>query len=88
MTIRAARIALAVTAALLMAWTHVGSAQLDRLKDTTPEQRADLQTEFVKSKLGLTAEQEKAVADINLKYAKKMDPIIKGSAGKFMKLVE
>jgi len=34
----------------------------------------------------LTSDQTPKVADINLKYAKRMDPIIKGSAGPLAKI--
>ena len=47
-------------------------AQLDELKNTTPAERASLQTELMKSKLALTPEQTQAVADLNLKYANRM----------------
>ena len=72
--------ALAGTAVLLTAFAFSASAQLDKLKSTTPEQRAGMQTDLMKSTLGLTSEQTPKVADINLKYAKRMDPLIKGSA--------
>src|SRR5262249_235876 len=75
--------ALTVVAVLLLASS--ASAQLAKLKNTTPEQRAEVQTAFMKSKLGLTADQETKVADINLRYAQKMDPIIKGASGLLMK---
>jgi Spy/CpxP family protein refolding chaperone len=71
--------ALTVIAVLLLAFS--ASAQLDKLKNTTPEERAEVQTAFMKSKLGLTADQTTKVADINLRYAQKMDPVIKGSSG-------
>jgi hypothetical protein len=74
---------LAVVAVLSLASS--ASAQLDKLKNTTPEERAEVQTAFLKSKLGLTTDQATKVADINLRYAQKMDPIIKGSSGLLMK---
>ena len=75
-------------AVVLLASALTASAQLDKLKDTTPEERAKAQTVFMKSKLDLTNEQMPKVADINLRYAQKMDPIIKGSGGPFMKMRE
>ena len=56
-------------------------AQLDKLRNTTPAERAGMQTEFMQSKLDLTPDQKRAVTDLNLKYANKMEPVIKGSAG-------
>jgi len=40
----------------------------------------------MKSKLDLTSDQEPQIAAINLKYAQKADPIIKGSSGSLMKM--
>jgi hypothetical protein len=63
-------------------------AQLDELKNTTPGERASLQTELMKSKLALTAEQTQAVADLNLKYANRMESIIKGSSNSLSKMFQ
>jgi hypothetical protein len=63
-------------------------AQLDELKNTTPEERASLQTELMKSMLTLTPEQTQPVADLNLKYANRMEPIIKGSSSSLTKMFE
>jgi hypothetical protein len=63
-------------------------AQLDELKNTTPEERASLQTELVKSMLALTPEQTQTVADLNFKYANRMEPIIKGSSSSLTKMFE
>ena len=63
-------------------------AQLDELKNTTPEERASLQTELMNSMLALTSEQTQAVADLNLQYAKRMEPIIKGSSNSLTKMFE
>lgn len=41
----------------------------ERMAASTPEQRAERQTAQMKTQLALTAEQEKSVAAINLKYA-------------------
>jgi Spy/CpxP family protein refolding chaperone len=42
----------------------------ERLKNTTPEDRADFQTNKMKTLLNLTDEQTAKVREINLKYAK------------------
>ena len=63
-------------------------AQLDELKNTTPVERASLQTELMKSMLALTPEQTQAVADLNLKYANRMEPIIKGSSNSLSKMFQ
>jgi len=61
-------------------------ADLDALKDTTPKERATAQTMMMKSKLDLTEAQTPKLAAINQKYAEKMEPVIKGSEGPFMKM--
>jgi hypothetical protein len=77
------------TAILLLLGASPGArAQFDKLKNTTPEQRAKLQTELMKAKLGLTPEEEAKIAALNLKYAQKMEPVIKGSSGPFMEMRE
>jgi hypothetical protein len=75
---------LLVAACLLIAGT-VFAGDLDALKDTTPAERAKAQTAMMKSKLGLTGEQLEKVEALNLKYAEKMEPVLKGTEGPFMK---
>lgn len=53
------------------------------LTDKTPEERAQFQTNLMKSKLNLDSGQVTQLQAINLKYALKTDPIIKSDAGKF-----
>jgi hypothetical protein len=77
---------LIVTALLLMASAFTASGQLDTLRDTTPEQRAGIQTELMKSRLALTADQTTKVAAINRKYADRMEPVIKSSEGPLAKI--
>lgn len=57
-------------------------------KNTTPGQRAQWQTDLMKNKLQLTDNQTPQVAAINLKYAKQMEPVIKGDGGKLAKFRE
>jgi len=73
---------------LLIASAITASAQLDKLKNTTPQERAKAQTLFMKSKLDLTEAQLPKVEALNLKYAEKLDPVIKGSAGPLVKMQE
>ena len=63
-------------------------AQLDELKNTTPGERASLQTELMKSMLALAPEQTQTVADLNLKYANRMEPTIKSSSNSLTKMFE
>ncbi|WP_295795765.1 hypothetical protein [Mucilaginibacter sp.] len=58
------------------------------LKNATPEQRAQMQTGMMKSKLKLDTNQVLKVQAINLKYAHKFEPIIKGSDGRMKKMKE
>ena len=74
-------LSLAVTAVVLVSGVPTASAQLDKLRNRTPAERAGMQTEFMQSKLDLTPDQKRAVTDLNLKYANKMEPVMKGSAG-------
>jgi hypothetical protein len=48
-------------------------------KHKTPEERAKFQTEMMRTKLNLNAEQQSKIEVINLNYAKKFEPIIKSS---------
>ena len=61
--------------------SRASAADLDALKDTTPAERAKAQTAMMKAKLGLTDAEAAKVGPINLKYAERMEPIIKGSEG-------
>jgi hypothetical protein len=49
------------------------------LKHKTPEERAKFQTEMMRTKLNLNAQQQSKIEVINLNYAKKFEPIIKSS---------
>ncbi|KFF02852.1 hypothetical protein [Chryseobacterium luteum] len=72
---------LLVTAFLCMAFTSL-SAQTKKLKDSTPEQRAKMQTEWMKTKLALNTTQVQQVYTLNLQYAQKNDPVIQSTEGK------
>jgi len=61
------------------------SVNRDSLKNATPEQRAQIQSNMMKNKLALTDDQYKQVSDINLKYARKMDNLKLNGGGKFSK---
>jgi len=77
------RIAVSFAAALL-----IGSAApaQERLANSTPEMRAKIQTELMTKKLGLKADQIPKVQEINLKYARKMQPVLKGNEGPLVKM--
>ena len=71
---------------LLIVVTASAQNEMEKLKSSTPEERARLQTEMMKTKLGLTPDQTPKVAAINQKYAQRMEPIIKGQEGPLMRL--
>jgi len=73
-----------VAAFLCMTLTNV-LAQAQKLKDSTPEQRAKMQTEWMKTKLALNATQVEQVSALNLQYARKNEPIIQSNEGKLSK---
>lgn len=56
------------------------------LKNTTPEQRAQFQTNMMKAKLQLDSVQSTKVQAINLEYAKKLAPVLEDGGGRFAKL--
>ncbi len=58
----------------------------DMIKNSTPEQRAKMQTSMMKAKLQLDTVQVVKVQAINLAAAQKMDPILKSDGRKFAKL--
>ena len=79
-------IALLVAAMSLLIVVAAGAQnEMDKLKSSTPEERARLQTEMMKAKLGLTSDQTPKVAAINQKYAQRMEPIIKSQEGPLMR---
>jgi hypothetical protein len=63
-----------------------GQNNIKDLKNASPEQRAQFQTDMMKSKLKLDPAQLLKVQDINLKYAQKFQPIIKSSDSRFSKM--
>ena len=71
--------ALALSALFFISPARDAAAQMDALKNTTPEERARIQDEMMKKKLDLTPDQQPKIASINLKYAQKMEPLLKGS---------
>jgi hypothetical protein len=56
------------------------------MNESTPEERAQLQTDYMKENLALTPEQEPKIHDLNLKYAKKMQDAYNTTDRKFQKL--
>ena len=60
-------------------------AQSEAIMNSTPEQRAKVLTALMRAKLNLTDEQLPKIEAINLQFAQKMEPVIKGNDGLFAK---
>ncbi|HCN48126.1 MAG TPA: hypothetical protein DIT10_03335 [Chryseobacterium sp.] len=73
-----------VMAFLCTTFTNV-SAQVKKIKDSTPEQRAKMQTEWMTTKLALNTSQIQQISAINLQYAQKNEPIIQSGESKLSK---
>ena len=85
-TRRCAAAALTAIALLLVSTVTAAWAQMDQLKSMPPDERARLQTDMMKKKLGLSPQQTGQVGAINRKYAQQMQPILNSSEGPFMKM--
>jgi hypothetical protein len=80
------RTKLATSLALLIFTLSVNAEDQSYLLNSTPIQRADSQTRFMKNKLGLSDEQVAAVQDINLEFAKRTEPVLKGASINLIKI--
>lgn len=83
------RAALGLLALALWLAPALASAQLQlppELANSTPQERAKVQTLVMKEKLALTPEQLPKVESINLDAAQKMEPVLKGSEGPIVKM--
>jgi Spy/CpxP family protein refolding chaperone len=79
--------ALVLILATVALMTGATAAQdLDTLAKASPEQRANVQTEFMAKRLSLSTDQRTKVAAINLAYAQKAQPILTGSEGTLRKM--
>jgi len=71
---------------LVMLFGQLAMAQkASAMQDKTPQERAKLQTEMMKNKLGLDSSQVKQIEAINLKYAVSNEPVLKGGGSKLAK---
>jgi len=85
------RLTLGVTTALLLASSAAFAqggmqGQMEKLAQTTPEERAKAQTAVMKETLALTDPQVPAVAKINLEIATQMQPVLESSDGPLVKM--
>lgn len=56
------------------------------LLNSTPTERAASQTRFMKTKLNLSQDEVTKIQEINREYAKKIEPVLKGSSFSFLKM--
>ena len=62
-------------------------AQMEELKNSTPEERATLQTDWMKTHLSLDEKATEAVSAINLKYAKETQALMDSGGPKLGKMM-
>jgi hypothetical protein len=83
------KVVLAVLSVCFAAMINTACAQekLDEfMTDTTPEERAQMQTDYMKENLTLTEDQVPRVHEVNLKYSQKMQDAYNSGGGKLQKL--
>lgn len=85
-TTRVWLIVVLMTCTLLLGKSAAAQTSMPDFKNSTPEQRAQFQTQMMTSKLKLDATQATKVQAINLKYAGKMQTIIKNDDSRFSKM--
>lgn len=68
-----------ITRAAVLFLSFASVSAVAGVADSTPAQRAEIQTRVIQEKLKLAPEVLARVQAVNLKYAEKMDPILKGS---------
>jgi hypothetical protein len=56
------------------------------MNETTPEERAKMQTDYMKESLSLTEDQTSQIAAINLKHARKMQDVYNSGGSRIQKL--
>jgi len=67
--------------------TSFAQEKLDEfMTKSSPEERAQMQTEYMKENLSLTEKQVALVSDINVIYSKKMRATYEGETAKFKRL--
>lgn len=74
------------TALLLTSAAAFAQGPLEKLAQTTPEERAKVQTGVMKEKLALTDQQLSDVEKINLDTATRMQPVLASSDGPLIKM--
>lgn len=78
---------LAITAVIALVLPMVAMAQMEEIKNSTPEARAQMQDKWMQSNLALDEKASASVSAINLKYAKETQALVASDSPKFKKLM-
>lgn len=78
---------LAISALIALVLPAVALAQMDEIKNSTPEQRAQMQDKWMQSNLSLDEKTAASVSAINLKYAKETQALVASPSPNFKKLM-
>jgi hypothetical protein len=81
------RALLILSFALLFFMPAVAVAQMDEMKNTTPQERATALTHMMQKDLSLDEKASTAVSEINLKYAKETQALMESSSPQLQKLM-
>jgi hypothetical protein len=73
---------------IALAQENSGDEMQEIMKNTTPAERADFQTNFMVEKLKLSDQQVEPIRAVNLKYAEKAEEIYNSQKRKFRKIKE
>lgn len=78
---------LILSCALVFFVPALALAQMEDLKNSTPEERAAVQTQWMQNNLSLDAQAINAVSAINLEYAKETQKLLDSDSSKLDKLM-
>jgi hypothetical protein len=79
---------ISITHVIALAQENSGEKMEKIMKNTTPAERADFQTNFMVEKLKLSDQQVEPIRAVNLKYAEKAEEIYNSQKRKFRKFKE
>lgn len=80
-------ISFVLSCALVMFVPAMAMAQMEQLKNSTPQERATMLTNMMQSELSLDEKATTAVSDINLKYAKETQALLDSSGTQFGRIM-
>jgi len=79
---------ISITHVMALAQENRGDEMKEIMKNTTPAERADFQTNLMVEKLKLSDQQVETIRTVNLKYAEKAEEIYNSQKKNFRKLKE